>query len=179
MTADGAPSPKPVEALAARVQAATPARLFLGRTGGSYRTSTWLALQSDHAAARDAVGEPLDLVPRRWSASGTQQGCSRCPRPLRTHAEYLRRPDLGRVLSPASRSCVAERVQPAADLQIVVGDGLSATAVHAQVPALLPLLLAGAVERGWRTGQPSRSAIAGSASSTTSANSSHRQSSSS
>src|SRR6202011_2765333 len=66
---------------------------------------------------------------------------------------YLRRPDLGRTLSPEARICVAERVRPEADLQIVVGDGLSATAVHAQVPALLPRLLAGALERGWTTGQ--------------------------
>jgi ethanolamine ammonia-lyase small subunit len=39
------------------------------------------------------------------------------------------------------------------DLQIAIGDGLSAAAVTAQVPALLPLLEAGAKERGWKFGQ--------------------------
>jgi ethanolamine ammonia-lyase small subunit len=154
VTVDGEPRPEPVEALAARVRAATPARLFLGRTGGSYRTSTWLALQSDHAAARDAVGEPLDLDASAMVGLQATTGLFEVSSAAKTHAEYLRRPDLGRVLSAESRSCVAERVRPGADLQIVVGDGLSATAVHAQVPALLPLLLAGAVGRGWRTGQP-------------------------
>jgi ethanolamine ammonia-lyase small subunit len=39
------------------------------------------------------------------------------------------------------------------DLQVAIGDGLSAPAVARQVPALLPLLFAGAQERGWRIGQ--------------------------
>src|SRR5205085_5669628 len=43
---------------------------------------------------------------------------------------------------------------PGADLQIVVGDGLSAAAVRAQVPALLPLLAEGARQRGWGVGRP-------------------------
>jgi ethanolamine ammonia-lyase small subunit len=39
------------------------------------------------------------------------------------------------------------------DLQIVIGDGLSATAVSAQVPKLLPLLYAGAESRSWSVGE--------------------------
>jgi ethanolamine ammonia-lyase small subunit len=39
-------------------------------------------------------------------------------------------------------------------LQLVIGDGLSVTAVAAQVPALLPLLVKGAEARGWKGGQP-------------------------
>jgi len=41
-----------------------------------------------------------------------------------------------------------------ADLQIVVGDGLSAQAAEVQVPGLLPQLHAGAAERGWSAGVP-------------------------
>jgi ethanolamine ammonia-lyase small subunit len=37
---------------------------------------------------------------------------------------------------------------------MVMGDGLSVTAVSAQVPALLPLLHEGARSRGWSVGQP-------------------------
>jgi ethanolamine ammonia-lyase small subunit len=37
---------------------------------------------------------------------------------------------------------------------VVVGDGLSATAVAAQVPALLPRLADEAAGRGWRFGRP-------------------------
>jgi ethanolamine ammonia-lyase small subunit len=36
----------------------------------------------------------------------------------------------------------------------VIGDGLSAAGVRAQVPAILPLLEDGARTRGWRFGQP-------------------------
>ena len=39
------------------------------------------------------------------------------------------------------------------DLQIAIGDGLSVPAVSIQVPALLPLLCAGAEARGWRLGR--------------------------
>jgi ethanolamine ammonia-lyase small subunit len=41
-----------------------------------------------------------------------------------------------------------------ADLQIVIGDGLSVTAVSSQVPALLPLLAEKARLRRWTLGQP-------------------------
>jgi len=40
------------------------------------------------------------------------------------------------------------------DLQVVIGDGLSATAVARQVPSLLPLLHRGATVRSWTWGQP-------------------------
>jgi len=43
--------------------------------------------------------------------------------------EYLRRPDLGRRLDEIARSQLAERCPSNADLQIVIGDGLSVTAV--------------------------------------------------
>ena len=37
-------------------------RILTGRAGASYRTETWIELRSDHAAARDAVFAPLDIV---------------------------------------------------------------------------------------------------------------------
>ena len=39
-------------------------------------------------------------------------------------------------------------------MQIAIGDGLSVPAIGAQVPRLLPLLVAGAEARGWSVGQP-------------------------
>ena len=61
----------------------------------------------------------------------------------RSRDDYLRRPDLGRRLSPESRAALAAR-QAACDLAIVVADGLSSTAVHQNaapfIAALLPLL---------------------------------------
>ena len=67
--------------------------------------------------------------------------------------EFLMRPDLGRKLSDPARETVAQRCSHEADFQIVIGDGLSAAAVAAQVPGLLPLLERGAKEKQWRCGQ--------------------------
>jgi ethanolamine ammonia-lyase small subunit len=66
----------------------------------------------------------------------------------------LLRPDLGRTLDEAARSAIQEQCPHSRDLQIVIGDGLSVRAVSAQVPGLLPLLIAGARERGWSVGRP-------------------------
>jgi ethanolamine ammonia-lyase small subunit len=67
--------------------------------------------------------------------------------------EHLLRPDLGRRLSDASRELVREQGTRGADLQVLIGDGLSAAAVHAQVPAVLGPLLDGARARGWSLGR--------------------------
>ena len=56
--------PKPeaeLPSLLDQVQARTPARILTGRFGGSYATRTWLELRADHAAARDAVRDEIDL----------------------------------------------------------------------------------------------------------------------
>jgi ethanolamine ammonia-lyase small subunit len=67
---------------------------------------------------------------------------------------YLLRPDLGRHFGEAERTQVRNRCSPNSDIQIVIGDGLSVSAVSAQVPPLLPLLKEGAQTRGWTFGQP-------------------------
>ncbi|WP_261570430.1 ethanolamine ammonia-lyase subunit EutC [Frankia gtarii] len=141
-------------ALAGRVRAVTPARVFVGRTGTSYRTANLLALRADHAVARDAVDAELDLASPALAATTERFGLFSVGSAAADRAEYLRRPDLGRRLSDEARAQVAGGCPPGADLQIVIGDGLSAAAVDTQVPALLPALLTAAAEAGWSTGQP-------------------------
>jgi ethanolamine ammonia-lyase small subunit len=70
-----------------------------------------------------------------------------------TRTEYLLRPDLGRQLDDDACRILRERCRSGMDLQVLVGDGLSAAAVTAQVPWLLPRLLALAEGRGWRVGR--------------------------
>jgi ethanolamine ammonia-lyase small subunit len=140
--------------MTAWVREITPARIFAGRAGSSYPTATLLGLRADHAAARDAVAAELDL-----ERPGMRELVERySPLIVRTMAtstrQYLRRPDLGRRLSPAGRELLRDGGTHGADMQVVIGDGLSATAVHAQVPALLPRLLSGCAARGWTTGRP-------------------------
>jgi len=62
-------------------------------------------------------------------------------------------PDLGRRLNEAAKNELLKCCPREKDLQIAIGDGLSVTAVAAQVPALLPLLESGARARGWSVGQ--------------------------
>ncbi len=135
---------------AAWLRRATPARLFVGRAGTSYRTASLLALRADHAAARDAVADALDLDRPDLAALDLVPATTTA----KSRADYLRRPDLGRRLAPEARATIVEHCPPGADFQVAVGDGLSATAVHRQVPALLPALLAGAAARGWKVGRP-------------------------
>src|SRR5262245_57492326 len=131
-------------ALVQRVRARTPARILVGRAGPAYRTSTHLELRADHAAARDAVWAEIDLQ-RDLPGLGLVAVSTRAT----TKHEYLLRPDLGRQLDDQARWTLSQRESRGADLQIVVGDGLSAAAVKAQVPELLPLLVSKARLASW------------------------------
>jgi ethanolamine ammonia-lyase small subunit len=136
-----------------RIREQTPARLMEGRAGASYRTPTQLHLRGDHAAARDAVRTELDLIAdlgeefiERWKIFEVSTRA-------RSKDEYLLRPDLGRSFEQSAREAIREQCPRGCRVQIVIGDGLSVRAVAAQVPRLLPLLVAGAAERGWQTGR--------------------------
>jgi ethanolamine ammonia-lyase small subunit len=131
----------------------TPARIALGRAGVSLPTDEVLRFALAHAQARDAVHAALDAG--RMTAELERLGLpvvavnSAAP----DRAVYLRRPDLGRRLSPESRQAVAEAaLVKACDLAIVVADGLSATAIHAQATALLRAFLPWVRRHGWRLG---------------------------
>jgi ethanolamine ammonia-lyase small subunit len=136
-----------------RVRARTPARVFVGRAGSAYRTAAQLELRGDHAAAVDAVHAELDLD-RDFGALVEEFGLFLVCSAASSRSEYLLRPDLGRRLEGDAARAVRERCPGGADLQVVIGDGLSATAAAVQVPRLLPLLRRGADERGWRFGRP-------------------------
>ena len=137
-----------------RIRSRTPARVLAGSAGAGYRTEMQLDLRQAHAAARDAVRTELDLERdlgaeccRHWQLfeAWTQ---------ARSKDEYLLRPDLGRQLREDAVRTIQARCSPGADLQIVIGDGLSVTAVSAQVPGLLALIAQRAKGRGWTVGQP-------------------------
>src|ERR1700689_3270835 len=135
-----------------KIRARTPARLLVGRAGAAYRTNTQLDLREAHAAARDAVRAELDL-PSAFGADFVQRwGLFEVHTNGSTKDEYLLRPDLGRHFDEASRAEIQKRSPRDSDLQIAIGDGLSVSAVAAQIPALLPLLYEGATARGWKVG---------------------------
>ena len=137
-----------------RIRARTPARILAGRAGAAYRTGTQLELREAHAAARDAVRAELDLEAALGAEFVAQWGLFEVVTEARSKEEYLLEPERGRRFGEAARREVAKRCPSGAYVQIAIGDGLSVTAVAAQVPALLPLLAAGARDRGWTAGQP-------------------------
>jgi ethanolamine ammonia-lyase small subunit len=109
----------------------TQARIGLPRAGAALSTSELLAFQLAHAQARDAVWRAWD--PASYSAELQQAGiehllCATCAPDRNT---YLKRPDLGRQLHPASRApLMAARTTPAAEVALILSDGLSASAAH-------------------------------------------------
>ena len=130
----------------------TPARVGLGRAGISMPTRALLEFTLDHARARDAVHAAFDVsgLTAGLAELGLHplQVCSRA----NNRKDYLRRPDLGRTLDPASRQLLAGEGGGAGRLAIVVGDGLSPSAVNAHavalVRSLMPLLSADGIAIG-------------------------------
>lgn len=118
----------------------TPARIALGRAGASLPTREVLRFGLAHAQARDAVHTPFqpDMIAAGLAALGLETVAVESA--ARSRAEYLRRPDLGRGLSPEGRAALAAR-ESACDLAIVVADGLSSTAVQQNAAELIAALL--------------------------------------
>jgi ethanolamine ammonia-lyase small subunit len=121
----------------------TPARVALGRSGASLPTAAWLKFALDHARARDAVHAAFDV--QSLLAEIGELGLQALSVSSRAtdRAEYLRRPDLGRQLKQASVQRLAEArgADDACDVVIVIGDGLSPTAVHGHAVPLLRQLM--------------------------------------
>jgi ethanolamine ammonia-lyase small subunit len=144
--------PNDLSEILKKVRAQTPARLLAGRAGAAYRTNTQMELREAHAAARDAVRAELNLSATFQKDFVRECNLFEVSSQATSKDEYLARPDLGRRLNHESRAELTARCSKGCDLQIVIGDGLSVTAVAEQVPQVLPLLHEGAKTRGWTIG---------------------------
>ncbi len=128
--------------------ASTSARICVGRAGARPRTETLLLFQADHGVTQDAIygvvgeetKEQFDLFTVQSAAADREV--------------YLLRPDLGRRLSDEGRRIVDERCVKNPDVQIVVGDGLSAAAVTNNLPNIYPVIAKGLAAAGLSTGTP-------------------------
>jgi ethanolamine ammonia-lyase small subunit len=137
-----------------RIRVRTPARVLVERAGAAYRTLTQLDLRQAHAEARDAVRTELNLAKdftaefvRSWKLFEVSTLAA-------NKDDYLLHPNRGRQLREDAVAQIRAHCPPGVDLQIVIGDGLSVTAVARQVPRLLPLIAQNAKRRGWKLGQP-------------------------
>ena len=135
-----------------RLRELTPARVALGLSGASLPTKALLEFTLDHARARDAVHAAFDAqgLAQRLADLGLEPISVSSQAPDRKG--YLARPDLGRMLDADSRQHLADRGGRACPLAIIIGDGLSPTAVNAHAVALLdkllPLLAADKIDVG-------------------------------
>ena len=130
------------------LKAFTAARIALGRTGVSLPTTALLQFGLAHAQARDAVHQPLQSTALISGLEATGNQVLELHSAARHRDEYLRRPDLGRQLSAESRTQLLNHDKEPVDLAIVIGDGLSSTAIAHHALPLLQLWLPQLAQRG-------------------------------
>jgi len=127
----------------------TTARIGVGRAGPRYSTASLLLFQGDHAVTQDALYRDVDqklldefnLFTVQTKITGGKQ-------------EYLLRPDLGRLLSDEGKRVINEKCQKNVNVQLVVGDGLSAAAIEANLRQMFPVLRQGVQSAGLTLGTP-------------------------
>lgn len=123
------------------LRAFTPARVALGRSGASLPTKALLDFTLDHARARDAVHATFDASRLVADLGALGVAVTEAKSRAAERGDYLRRPDLGRQLDAASVEALTRVASAPCRLAVVVGDGLSAAAVHAHAMAVLTRLL--------------------------------------
>lgn len=126
----------------------TPARIGISRAGARYTTNTLLRFRADHASAVDAVY--TDVSEKFLEDNGLFSIQTRC----NTKDEYLTRPDLGRRLNEEAIKILREKAKKSPKVQVYVSDGLSSTAIEANMEDTLLALLNGLKSYGIDAGTP-------------------------
>lgn len=115
----------------------TPARLGIGKAGARYRTATMLRVRADHAAAQDAVfSDVSEEFIKKNDFVFVQTLC-------KDKDEYLTRPDLGRRFDEKEKEIIKKTCGQNPKVLIIVGDGLSSSAIEANVEDMIPSIKQG------------------------------------
>ncbi|HJQ14977.1 MAG TPA: ethanolamine ammonia-lyase subunit EutC [Anaerolineales bacterium] len=141
-------NPKDANGLRALMDSTT-ARIGVGRAGPRYSTASLLLFQGDHAVTQDALYRDVDqklldqfnLFTVQTRVTGGKQ-------------EYLLRPDLGRLLNDDAKRIINETCQKNVNIQLCVGDGLSAAATEANLRQIFPVIKQGVQNAGLTFGTP-------------------------
>ena len=131
-----------------RMMARTTARIGVGNCGPRLKTRTMLTLRADHAAARDAVFKDVgqELLDRLGLFTVETLGKSK--------DEFLTRPDLVRLFPEESLEMIRSKCGRDMDVQVYASDGLSSTAIEANLENILPVIMDGLKAKGLKTGAP-------------------------
>jgi len=127
---------------------ATPARIAIGKSGTRQKTAPYLNFLADHAAAQDAVF--MDVSDEFLQ----KNNLLKVQTIVKDKDEYLMKPDLGKKLSEESRKVVLEKAEKGKQVQIIVVDGLSSTAIESNVSDVLPALIQGLKAENLSVGTP-------------------------
>ena len=127
----------------------TTARIGVGRAGPRYNTASLLLFQGDHAVTQDALYRDIDakllnefgLFTVQSNITGGKE-------------QFLLRPDLGRQLSDEAKRTISEKCVKNPNVQLVIGDGLSAAAIEANLRQIFPVIKQGVQAAGLTFGTP-------------------------
>jgi ethanolamine ammonia-lyase small subunit len=111
-------------------------------------TDALLAFTLDHARARDAVHTAFDAPHLVAGLAGLGLQVIEVSSQARDRRDYLRRPDLGRMLDADSRRALEQQGSGGNELMIVAGDGLSPAAVNIHAVELVRYLAPRLTEAG-------------------------------
>jgi ethanolamine ammonia-lyase small subunit len=136
-----------------RLRQFTPARIAQGRAGHGVRTASLLDFQLAHAAARDAVHLPWDVEGFARGVEALGLEAIILSSRVADRLQYLKRPDLGRVLDLSSRDRLAAWSGPESDLALIFSNGLSSTAMEIHGLSLLQAVIGAFAGESWPVGQ--------------------------
>ncbi|MCR3761093.1 ethanolamine ammonia-lyase subunit EutC [Clostridium felsineum] len=130
------------------LKALTPARICVGRAGSRLKTSTFLKFRADHAVAMDAVWSNIDekLI--------DTLNFLKVQTLVKDKEEYITRPDLGRKFSEETLDYIKNNCINEPDVQIIAGDGLSATAINANLRKIYFVIVEKLKSKGYKLGTP-------------------------
>ncbi|MCL2736962.1 MAG: ethanolamine ammonia-lyase subunit EutC [Propionibacteriaceae bacterium] len=139
--------PDPVDRQAlVEMMRATSARIGRWRAGPRPTCASLLRFRADHAAAMDAVFNDV--------STSLMESLGLCcvQSEAGDKAAYLMDPAIGARFSSQTAKEISDRCAHGAQVQILVSDGLSSTAVEANLADLLPALLQGLKRHGLTVG---------------------------
>lgn len=126
----------------------TAARVGAWRSGPRCKTSTLLRFRADHAVAMDAVFTSVDeRIVEEMDLFTVKTKC-------KDKDQYITRPDLGRQFADEEINKIKENCKKNPQVQIIVADGLSSTAIEANIRDILPTLKQGLEGYGLELGTP-------------------------
>lgn len=131
-----------------RLKEKTAARICVGRSGPRLKTETLLKFRADHAVAMDAVWSTVDenLIDKL--------NFVKVQTLVKDKDEYITRPDLGKKFSKETIDYIKSSCIASPEVQIIAGDGLSSTAISANLQDIYGIIVDGLKAKGYSVGTP-------------------------